>query len=70
MESPDIETLKKIVGHGLTPEILDALDLLFPERTPELTDSLDQIRYSAGQRSVIRFLRGLTHGQKEEFRRR
>ena len=70
MESPDIETLKKVVGHGLTPEILDALDLLFPERTPELTDSIDQIRYSSGQRSVIRFLRGLTHGQEETKLRR
>jgi len=60
MESPD--TLKRIIAHQLTDEVLDALDQLFPERTPELTDSLDQIRYAAGQRSVIRFLRGLTNG--------
>jgi hypothetical protein len=60
MESPD--TLKRIIGQQLTSEVLDALDQLFPERTPELTDSVDQIRYASGQRSVIRFLRGLTDG--------
>lgn len=60
MESPD--TLKRIIAHQLTDEVLDALDQLFPERTPELTDSIDQIRYAAGQRSVIRFLRGLSNG--------
>ena len=57
MESPD--TLKRIIVQGVSDEVLDALDRLFPERTPELTDSVDQIRYSSGQRSVIRFLRGL-----------
>jgi hypothetical protein len=57
MESPD--KLKRIIGQKLDDELLDALDQLFPERTPELTDSVDQIRYASGQRSVIRFLRGL-----------
>ncbi len=57
MESPD--TLKRVLAQGVTDEVLDALDRLFPERTPELTDSVDQIRYSAGQRSVIRFLQAL-----------
>lgn len=61
MESPD--ALKRIIAQQLTDEVLDALDRLFPEKTPELTDSVDQIRYAAGQRSVIRFLRGLTDGQ-------
>lgn len=57
MESPD--TLKRIIVQGINDEVLDALDRLFPERTPELADSVDQIRYSSGQRSVIRFLQGL-----------
>lgn len=57
MESPD--TLKRIIVKHLDDELLDALDQLFPERTPELNDSVDQIRYASGQRSVIRFLRGL-----------
>ena len=60
MESPD--ALKRIIGQQMTDELLDALDQLFPEKTPELTDSVDQIRYAAGQRSVIRFLRGLVDG--------
>ncbi len=57
MESPD--SLKRIVVQGISDEALDALDQLFPERTPDLADSIDKIRYSSGQRSVIRFLRGL-----------
>lgn len=57
MESPD--SLKRIVVQGVSDEVFDALDQLFPERTPELTDSIDKIRYSSGQRSVIRFLKGL-----------
>lgn len=60
MESPD--ALKRIIAKHLDDELLDALDQLFPERTPELNDSVDQIRYASGQRSVIRFLRGLTDG--------
>lgn len=60
MESPD--TLKRIIAQQMTDELLDALDDLFPERTPDLNDSIDQIRYAAGQRSVIRFLRGLVDG--------
>ena len=58
MESPD--TLKRIIGQQMTDEVVDALDKLFPEKTPELNDSIDQIRYAAGQRSVVRFLKGLT----------
>jgi hypothetical protein len=57
MESSD--TLKRVLAQGITDEVLDALDRLFPERTPELADSVDQIRYSTGQRSVIRFLQAL-----------
>lgn len=60
MESPD--TLKRIIAQQLTDEVLDALDKLYPEKTPGLNDSIDQIRYAAGQRSVIRFLRSLTDG--------
>lgn len=67
MDTTNPEVLKKIVGQRLTGEMLDALDLLFPERTPELTDSLDQVRYASGQRSVIRFLRGLTNETVDAF---
>ena len=60
MESPD--TLKRIIGQQLTDEVVAALDQLFPEKTPELSDSIDQIRYASGQRSVIRFLKGIVEG--------
>ena len=58
----NVDQAKRCVGQMLTPEFLDALDYLFPERTPGLADSIDQIRYASGQRSVVRFLRGLTNG--------
>ena len=61
-DNPD--QAKRCLGSLLTPEFLDALDYLFPEQTPKLTDSIDQIRYASGQRSVALFLRGLTHGQE------
>ena len=60
MESPD--KLKRIIASKVDDELLDALDELFPERSPELTDSIDKIRYDAGQRSVVRFLWGLING--------
>ena len=53
------EDLRKLIKSLVDSELLDALDKVFPERSPELSDSIDQIRYASGQRSVIRFLRGL-----------
>jgi len=40
----------------ITKELLDALDILFPEKTPEINMELKEIHYRIGQRSVIRFL--------------
>lgn len=57
MDSTD--SLKRAIAQGLSTEALKALDQLFPERTPEPTESLDKIRYASGQRSVIRFLLSL-----------
>ena len=64
MDTANTESLKRAIGSRLTPEMMEALDTFFPERTPELNDSIDQIRYASGQRSVIRFLRGLTDGEE------
>lgn len=36
--------------------LLDELNKRFPERSPDLSHSLDEIRFQAGQREVIRFL--------------
>jgi len=69
VDTANIDSLKRAIGSRLTPEMMEALDCFFPERTPELTDSIDQIRYAAGQRSVIRFLRGLIDGEEQETTR-
>ena len=53
------EDLRRLIKSLVDTELLDALDKVFPEKSPELSDSIDQIRYASGQRSVIRFLRGL-----------
>jgi len=43
----------------LDQEFIEALDALFPEKTPHLKDSLDEIRYASGQRSVVLLLRSI-----------
>jgi hypothetical protein len=55
------ESALTVLARFASEEVLDALDLLYPERTPELDETLDKIRYAAGQRSVVRFLRSLNH---------
>lgn len=59
MEPSDHEQATRVIAQWLNDEVIEAFDTLFPERTPELRDSVDEIRHSGGQRSVIRFLRGL-----------
>ena len=46
----------------ISKEMLDALDVLFPERTPEINMDMKEIYFRIGQRSVVRFL----HQQKKE----
>jgi len=60
MDTSNPDVLKRIIKQQMSDELFEALDALFPEKTPELSDSIDQIRYASGQRSVIRFLRGLS----------
>lgn len=38
------------------PEVLRELEKRFPERSPELGESHDQLMFRGGARSVIRFL--------------
>lgn len=45
--------------------LLAALDALFPERCAELSDDEKTIRYKAGQRHVVRFLKE-KHKQQNE----
>ncbi|MFB2563640.1 hypothetical protein [Rhizobium sp. IMFF44] len=37
-------------------DLIEALDKRFPERTPSLKTSLDEIRWKGGERAVVRFL--------------
>ncbi len=37
-------------------DLIEALDKRFPEKTPSLTTSLDEIRWKGGERAVVRFL--------------
>ena len=53
------EELKATLKDLIPQEAIEILDRFFPERTPPLCDSIDQIRYSSGQRSVVRFLKEL-----------
>ena len=47
------------LAQALNDDVLRALELLFPDRCPELKDELKHIYYKAGQASVVRTLRGL-----------
>ena len=55
---PKIDAIE-VLKDKLDREFIEALDRLFPEKTPELEDSLDTIRYRSGQRSVVHLLRSL-----------
>ncbi|AGC35541.1 MULTISPECIES: hypothetical protein [Rhizobium] len=46
-------------------DLIDALDQKFPERTPSLKSSLDEIRWKGGERHVVRFLLEQYHRQNE-----
>ena len=54
------KNIKKLIDDIKLPVIskdsLDALDGLFPERTPPITMEYREICYRSGQRSVINFL--------------
>jgi hypothetical protein len=48
---------KKIEVPVLSKELVDYLDVLFPEQCADLNDSDRQIFYKSGQRSVVKHLR-------------
>jgi hypothetical protein len=49
----------------IDPALVDHLDRLFPERTPDLSTPIDRIREMGGERKVIRFLRRKLEEQEE-----
>lgn len=46
--------------------LIDELESLFPLVNPSLSDSLDVIRYRAGQRSVVEHLKNELKYQEEQ----
>ena len=48
-----------VLKEKIDRDFLDALESLYPEKTPELEDSVDKIRYASGQRSVVHLLRSI-----------
>jgi hypothetical protein len=41
----------------VNPALVKVLEELYPERTPDLHETLDQIRWRGGQQDIIRLLR-------------
>ena len=51
----------------ITKEMLSALDVLFPEKTPEMNMDMKEIYYKIGQRSVVRYLHAEAKKQSENI---
>jgi len=51
----------------ITKEMLAALDVLFPEKTPEINMDMKEIYYKIGQRSVVRYLHAEAKKQSENI---
>ena len=56
------ETLKALI----TPEIVDALGRLFPDRAPDMSASDRQVWFDAGSVAVVRFLNTILDEVAEE----
>jgi len=41
----------------ISKELLEVLELRFPDRSPDLQDPVDAIRFQSGQVSVVRLIR-------------
>ena len=51
----------------ITNELLEALDQLFPEKTPEINMEPKEMYFRIGQRSVVRFLHAEAKKQSENL---
>ena len=64
-EKQVIKTIDDIKLPVIPKDLLDALDVLFPERTPPITMEYKEICFRSGQRSVINFLHEKQRQQSE-----
>ncbi len=60
-----IKAIKDLELPVIPKDLLDALDKLFPERSPPITMEYKEICFRSGQRSVINFLHE-KHKQQSE----
>ena len=51
----------------ITNELLEALDQLFPDKTPEINMEPKEMYFRIGQRSVVRFLHQKQKEQSENI---
>ena len=59
------KTINDIKLPVISKDLLDALDVLFPERTPPITMEYKEICFRSGQRSVVNFLHNKLKQQSE-----
>ena len=64
-EKQIVKTINDIKLPVIPKDLLDALDVLFPERTPPITMEYKEICFRSGQRSVINFLHEKQKQQSE-----
>ena len=57
--------IEKIKLPVISKDLLDALDGLFPERTPPITMEYKEICFRSGQRSVVNFFHEKLKQQSE-----
>jgi len=58
---------KKIETPILKEELIEYLDILFPEKCADLTESEREIFYKSGQRSVVKHQKEKLNLQKENI---
>lgn len=51
----------------VSKELLEELEKRFPDRCPELSASIDEIRFKSGQVSVVLFLRSIFDNQNRNI---
>ncbi len=59
------KTIDDIKIPAIPKDLLDALDVLFPEKTPDINMEYKEICFRSGQRSVVNFLHD-KHNQQSE----
>lgn len=60
------DKLTLLTLRGLSTELLDDLERLFPERCPELDDSERFIWFYGGKRALVRALKQALHHQQSD----